>query len=103
MSDEISSKSTGTARVLHELREYEELENDYDEEVALSITAKAFQKHDPKISRQDLKSAIKVIRAAKTGKVSVARERQIAEEKAKVATIKILHQFTSEVHEKEKV
>jgi len=67
-----STDSTGTARATHELSEYEMLEYDYDEYVALSVTTKAFQHLDPSITREDVCSTVKVVRAARTGNVDIA-------------------------------
>lgn len=85
-----STESTGTARATHELSEYEMLEYDYDEDVALSVTTKAFQRHDPSITREDVRSAVKVVRAARTGGVDVAAERHRMERKAESAVSEIL-------------
>ena len=84
------SKCTGTARTLHEMSEYEMLVYDYDEETALAVTAKAFQRNFPEITREDVKSAVKVHRAMISGKVDVAAERQHMENKAEKATSQIL-------------
>jgi len=48
------------------------LEYDYDEYVALSVTTKAFQHLDPSITREDVRSTVKVVRAARTGNVDIA-------------------------------
>lgn len=81
---------TGTARALHEISEYEMLEFDYDEETALSVTTKAFQRSFPDITRDDVKSTVKVIKAMRTGKVDVAAERQRTEDRAQKATSQII-------------
>lgn len=83
--------STGTARATHELSEYEMLEYDYDEDVALSVTTKAFQRHDPSITREDVRSTVKVVRAARTGNVDIAAERERMESKAKAAVTEMLN------------
>lgn len=89
-----STDSTGTARVTHELSEYESLEFDYDEDVALSVTTKTFQRYDSSITRDDVSSTVKVIRAARTGKVNIAAERHSMESKAESAVSKILKNVT---------
>lgn len=94
-------ESTGTARATHELSEYEMLEYDYEEEVALSVTTKAFQHHDPSITREDVRSAVKVVRAARTGNVDVAAERQRMESKAESAVNEIMENVACEVEEAE--
>ncbi|MDN0089044.1 hypothetical protein QVN42_16960 [Yersinia nurmii] len=83
--------STGTARATHELSEYEMLEYDYDEDVALSVTTRAFQRHDTSITREDVRSTVKVVRAARTGIVDVAAERERMESKAEAAVTEILN------------
>ncbi|MDP6005419.1 hypothetical protein ACLHT5_04090 [Pseudomonas aeruginosa] len=85
---------TGTARTLHEMSEYEMLEFDYDEETALSVTTKAFQRNFPDITRDDVKGAVKVHRAMRTGKVDVAAERQRMEDQAQRATAQILQDIS---------
>lgn len=96
-----STDSTGTARATHELSEYEMLEYDYDEDVALSVTTKAFQRHDPSITREDVRSTVKVVRAARTGKVDVAAERHHMESKAESAVSEILENVVNTVEEVE--
>lgn len=98
---QISTDSTGTARATHELSEYEMLEYDYDEDVALSVTTKAFQRHDPSITRDDVRSTVKVVRAARTGKVDVSAERHRMESKAKSTVSKILENVANTVEEVE--
>lgn len=82
MAEEKNVKCTGTARAMHEISEYEMLEYDYDEETALSVTTKAFQRSFPEITRDDVKSTIKVIRAARSGEVNIAAERNLLEKQA---------------------
>jgi hypothetical protein len=87
MAEEKNVECTGTARATHEISEYEMLEYDYGEETALSVTTKAFQRSFPDITRDDVKSTIKVIRAARSGEVNIAAERNLMEKQAeKVAS-----------------
>jgi len=76
------------------MSEYEMLEFDYDEETALSVTTKAFQRNFPDITRDDVKGAVKVHRAMRTGKVDVAAERQRMEDQAQRATAQILQDIS---------
>lgn len=92
-----TTECTGTARATHELSEYEMLEYDYDEEVALSVTTKAFQQCDPSITREDVRSTVKVIRAARTGNVDVAAERHRMERRVDSAVSEILESVTNAV------
>ncbi len=86
---------SGTARATHELSEYEMLEYDYGEEAALSVTTKAFQRYDQSITQADVKSTIKVIRAARTGEVSVSAERERFENQAKGAVEGIIQDLST--------
>lgn len=61
------------------------------EDVALSVTAKAFRRHDPSITREDVRSTVKVVRAARTGNVDIAAEREPMESKAKAAVAEMLN------------
>ncbi len=85
---------TGTARATHELSEYEMLEYDYDEDVALSVTTKAFQRCDPSVTREDVKSAVKIVRLARSGGVSVAAEREKMESSANKAARSIIENLS---------
>jgi len=86
---------TGTARTLHELSEYEMLEFDLGAEIALAVTTKAIQLHFPDITRKDVRSTVKVIRALRSGKVDVAAERQRMEDQAARAAAQILSDISS--------
>jgi len=100
MTEEKDIACTGTARATHEMSEYEMLELDYNEGVALSVTTKAFQHRFPEITCDDIKSTVKVIRAARSGKVNVAAERQRMEEHSQKAVLQIM-QCISEKEEVE--
>jgi len=89
---------TGTARATHELSEYEMLESEYDENVALSVTTKAFQRSDPSVTREDVKSAVKIVRLARKGGVSVAAEREQMEIKAKKSVATIVEQLLDPIN-----
>lgn len=89
----MTRKKVLTVPVLHEqlMSEYEILEYDYDEYVALSVTTKAFQHYDPSITRQDVLSTVKVVKAARTENVDIAAERGRMESKAEASVTEILN------------
>ncbi len=88
-------QTAGTARLLHEIAEYEELEREYGEAIAISVTTKAAQKADPSIVDRDTRGAVKFVRAVRTGKVCVATERQEVEDRAARAAGELLAAISS--------
>jgi len=84
------NNSTGTARLLHELTEYDSLVTDYDKETAVSLTTRALQRRDKTITKADTKSAIKVCKALLSGGVDIRAERERAEQGANKAAGEIV-------------
>jgi hypothetical protein len=89
------NKCSGTARVLRELSEYVKLEDEYGEDVALTVTTKALQRSFPSIDCEDVRSTVKVIRAMQTGRVDVGMERQRMEDQAEKATVQLLQNIST--------
>lgn len=87
--------STGTARLLHEMSEYEMLEFDYGQDIALAVTTKAFQRHDPNINQRDVEGLVKCARATMAGGVDIAAQRQELEDKAQKAAQQLLEGVTT--------
>jgi hypothetical protein len=92
MSNDHKNHSTGTARILHELCEYEMLELEYGKETAENLTTKAIQREFHDIDKRDVQGFVKVARAAQTGKFDIAQERQFAEELAQKAADDMIKQ-----------
>jgi hypothetical protein len=86
----IENETTGTARTLHEMSEYEMLEYDYGSETALSVTTKAMQRNFPEITRENVEGFVIVTRATRTGDVNIAEERQHMEDQAQRAVDEML-------------
>jgi len=80
----------GTARVLHEVSEYDKLESEYDEQTAISVTTKAFQRKFPEINQRDVRGLVKCTRALLTGKVDIAAEHRLIENSAAKAAEDLL-------------
>lgn len=89
-------KLAGTARVLREIREFAQMEDEYGQGVAISITARAIQRFDQDVTSADVRGAAKVLRALLTGKVSIRSERADLEARAEW----IVDQFFGQVRQR---
>lgn len=101
MTDSEESDSTGTARLLHELSEYDKLERDIGSEPAIAFTTNSLQRVSKEISREDLISTVKVCRLLSSGKINLARDRKRAEERADAAAAQLIETIKS--FEKEEI
>lgn len=86
----VETDSKGTARGLHEFSRYEALEDEYGEETAVSLTTKALQRADSRITKGDTRSSVKVFRLMMGGSVDIAAEHQRAMSSADKAAVELV-------------
>ena len=92
-----AGRLAGTARVLREIREFARLEDDYGQDVAVSITARAIQRFDQAVTPADVRGATKVFRALLSGEVSIGADRADLEARAK----QVAYHFLRQVRQRE--
>lgn len=92
-----TSKLAGTAKVLREMHEFARMEEEYGQDVAVSITAKAIQRFNPDVTQADVRGAARVLRALLSGDVSLAVELEGVEARAEQAA----HQLFRNLRQRE--
>lgn len=86
------TESTGTGRTLHEMSAYTNLENEYDADVANTVTAKAINRahKDAHVTPTDVGSWAKVNRIMARGEVDIEKKHRFSTKKQKNLQTKCL-------------